>query len=238
MKRNHITAAVLSLLCAAALTACGSDPIEKDTAEITTTAAETTAVTESETTGTETATTAETKETKETETSAADETTTESADETTTAAEEATTTAAEQTTEAPAQQTEAPATEAPQNEPNLFDVLKIGGSCADYVAAHKPTSRVEADSCVVVGKDIVYTYPDFILRTAVENGVEWIHDLEITGSSIQTKKGIHVGSTEAEVTAAYGAASDLGYIYNTAEGELEFEMENGVVKKIYLNSAE
>ena len=236
MKRNHLTAALLSLLCAAALTACGSDPIEPDTAEVTTATTDTTEVTGTETTaGTDTATTADTKDTTDTNTTAADESTTESTDTATTAAGEATTAAAEQTTEAPAQQTEAPATEAPQKEENIFDALKIGGSCADYIAKHTNYQMTEQDSCLVVGKDRAYTYPDFILNTVVENGVEKIHSIELTTGSISTRKGIHIGSTAADVTNAYGAAADGEYIYNTEDGEIEFTVANDAVTSIYLH---
>ena len=236
MKRNHLTAALLSLLCAAALTACGSDPIEPDTAEVTTATTGTTEVTGTETTaGTDTATTADTKDTTDTNTTAADESTTGSTDTATTAAEEATTAAAEQTTEAPAQQTEAPATEAPQKEENIFDALKIGGSCADYIAKHTNYQMTEQDSCLVVGKDRAYTYPDFILNTVVENGVEKIHSIELTNGSISTRKGIHIGSTAADVTNAYGAAADGEYIYNTEDGEIEFTVANDAVTSIYLH---
>lgn len=237
MKRNHLTAALLSLLCAAALTACGSDPIEPDTAEVTTATTDTTEATGTETTaGTDTATTADTKGTTDTNTTAADESTTESTDTATTAAEEATTAAAEQTTEAPAaQQTEAPATEAPQKEENIFDALKIGGSCADYIAKHTNYQMTEQDSCLVVGKDRAYTYPDFILNTVVENGVEKIHSIELTTGNISTRKGIHIGSTAADVTNAYGAAADGEYIYNTEDGEIEFTVANDAVTSIYLH---
>lgn len=237
MKKYFIPAAVLSLLCTAALTACGSEPIGTDLMEeVTTATAETTDVTTDTTSGTETATTADTTDTTDAETTDADETTTESTDTATTAAEAATTAAEAQATEAPAaQQTEALATEAPQADENLFDALKIKGSCADYIAKYTNYQMRESDSCLVVGKDREYTYPDFILRTVVENGVETIDSIELTGTSISTRNGIHVGSSEADVLSAYGAATDGEYIYETADGKLEITIENGVVTDIYLH---
>lgn len=236
MKRNHMTAALLSLLCAAALTACGSEPIEPDTAEVTTATTDTSVVTGTETTaGTDTATTADTKDTTDAKTTASDETTTESTEAVTTAAEEATTADTEApTTEAPAQQTEAPATEAPQQEEDIFKVLRIDGSCADYIAKHTNYQMREQDSCLVVGKDREYTYPDFILRTVVENGNERIVEIELTNGNISTPNGLHIGSTEDDLRNAFGTLNDE-LTFDTSDGKLEFTVANGVVTNIYLH---
>lgn len=234
MKKMQISAAVLSLLCAAALTACGSDPITADSTAETTAVAETTAETEAETTAAESATTA-----AATTADAESETTTSAEDETTTTAEETTATEAEQTTAATeASQTEAQATEAPKTETNLFDELKIGSDPAAYLAANTNYSRRESDSCIVNGKDVTYTFADFRLETVIENGAERIRIIDITGSGVAVKDGLKVGSKAADAVQAYGAASDPDcYTYQTADGKLEIFIENDTVTEIVLSPA-
>lgn len=238
MRKMQILSIVLTLFCAAALTACGTDPITADSS-----VAETTAVTDiTETTAEdETATTAEAETTTAaSETDAAATTAeTDAAETTVTVAE----TTAEQTqaaaTEAPAtqapQQTEAPATEAPKQEQHLFDALKIGESSADYRASHTDYTKRESDSCLV-GKDYEYTYPDFVLIANENNGVEKIKEIRLTGAGVSTREGIHIGSSEEDVVKAYGAGNGSGaFTHTSADGKLEIFTTNGVVDEIILS---
>lgn len=239
MRKLQLTAILLAVLGAAALTACGADPITTENSLN----AETTAVTDvTETTAEE----AEETTTEAKKTTAAEEKATEAATdvtetETTTATEAAATTAEQaQQTEAPAtqapQQTEAPATEAPKQEQHLFDALKIGGSPADYVAAH-PATPQRSDSCLE-GVDLEYTYPDFVLVTNENNGVEKVVMIKITGAGISTREGIHVGSKREDVKNAYGAGDSDDFISKTtADGLLEIILSNGVVTEIDLSEA-
>ena len=185
------------------------------------------------------------KKTAAKKTTAAEEKATEAATdvtetETTTVTEAAATTAEQaQQTEAPAtqapQQTEAPATEAPKQEQHLFDALKIGGSPADYVAAHPATPR-RSDSCLE-GVDLEYTYPDFVLVTNENNGVEKVVMIKITGAGISTREGIHVGSTMEDVIKAYGAGTGADYFSKvTADGLIEVFVQNGIVNEINLSA--
>lgn len=240
MRKLQITAILLTLLGAAALTACGKEP---DTTE--NSFAETTAVTEvTETTAEE----AEETTTAAEKTTAADEKTTEAATdvtekETTTVTEAAATTAeAAQQTEAPATQapqTEAPApaTEAPKQEQHLFDALKIGASAADYRASHNYTNKIESDSCLS-GRNYEYFYQDFSVLVNEDNGVEKIERIKITGNSISTREGIHVGSTMEDVIKAYGAGDGADYFSKvTADGLIEVFVQNGIVESIELSAA-
>lgn len=231
MNKNFVLSAVCGLICAASLTACGSDPVSNDSAPETTTVtavSETTAEDAAETTAADEKATTVAAETTAAETEA---------DATTTEAEaEATTVEAVQTTEAPAaepQQTEAPAQQEDPVSANPFEALKLGGDPSSFVAQNKNYSKTEADSCLVNGKDITYVYPDFELHTLLENGVETVKSIYVTGKSIRTPKGIGVGSTKADVTAAYGASiSDFNTSYNCDGGILKFEFEGDVVSAI------
>ena len=238
MKKVQITAILLAVLGTTALTACGKDPITADS-----TPAETTAVTEvTETTAEEAVetteatkkTTAAEKDSTETATEAAETDT-----ETTVTEAAATTAEAAQQTEAPATQapqTEAPApaTEAPKQEQHLFDALKLGQSAENYRTSHTNFTKIESDACLS-GKNYEYTYPDFVLLVNVDNGVEKIQSIKITGPGISTREGIHVGSTREEVQNAYGPEESVDFFTKkTADGNIEVTVEHGVVTEIFL----
>lgn len=243
MKMKRITAGVLSLLCAAALTACGAETIDSgsdiETVLATdTTAAESDAVT---TSAEETKTTAVTEKAADTTAAEAADTTAAESTEAATTAAEATTAPEEKTTEAPAQQTEAPATEPPKEEKHIFEELKIGSDPAAYIAAHTNYQRTEADSCLGNGKDINYYYPnstapDYKIWSILENGTEKVHEIEFVSSALSTKEGIHIDSTLAEVIETYGAEDGAGYFKKkTADGTLEIFVRNGLVAGIILS---
>ncbi len=229
MNKNFVLSAVCGLICAASLTACGSDPVSNDSAPETTTVtaiSETTAEDAAETTAADEKATTAAAETTAAETEA-DVTTTEA---------EATTAEAVQTTEAPAaepQQTEAPAQQENPTPSNPFEALKLGGDPSAFVGQYKNYTKTEADSCLVNGKDITYVYPDFELHTLLENGVETVKSIYVTGTGIRTPKNIGVGSTKAEVTTAYGESiSEFNTSYNCDGGILKFEFEGDVVSAI------
>lgn len=255
-----MTAAVL--LCAA-LSGCGDNNIiEINTLEsginsMTTTAAEgTTAVTESaattaasKTTAASATTTAVSTTTAATSASAAEtEAVTEAATEAPAAnndQQQNNTPAAPANNDTPAQNgggqqqppqaTEAPATQPPQQqtETNLFDALHVETECSAYIASHQGYRFSEDDSCIGSGKDRTYTYSNYKLITYFENGTEILKEIDITGAGIATRKGISVGSSLADVEAAYGASDVPGiYAYSTADGTVDIIIDNGTVTSI------
>ena len=237
MKMKKMTAALLALICASALSACG-ETIQTSTTDETVIATDTSAVTGTETTAAESATTAVT-EAAATATEAADTTAADTSTEAATTAGETTAATEEQTTAAPAeQQTEAPATEAPKEEKHLFDELKIGGNPSAYIAAHTNYQRTEGDSCLGNGKDINYFYPDFKIWSILENGTEKIHEIEFTGPGVSTREGIHVDSTLEEVMNAYGEEESPNYFRkNIADGKIEVFVEHGLVTTVILSAS-
>ena len=234
MKKNFVLAAVCGLVCAASLTACGSEPVSNDSTPETTTVtavSETTAEDATETTAEDEKATTAAAETTAAETDAEATTTEAEAEETTAEAVQTTEASAEpQQTEAPAQQDDP----APSKDANIFETLKLGSDPSAFVAQNKNYTKTEADSCLVNGKDITYVYPEFELHTLLENGKETVKSVYVTGTSIRTPKNIGVGSTKAEVTAAYGASiSDFNTSYNCDGGILKFEFDdNDVVSAI------
>lgn len=221
MKHFHKTAAAAAslLLSCCLLAGCG------ETSDSTAPTAELTTTTTAQTTETAAETAAETAEQ-----------TTESASET--AAETQTTEAASdapETTsapEAPAGTTAPASSEAPavssatqkQEEKSFFDEIRPGLDCTAYVKAHKDYTLTESDSCLGRGKDREYLYKDFVIFSyADETGRDVVQEVDVSGKSIATRKGITVGMKTDDITAAYGAADSNGeYIYHTGDGVLEF----------------
>ncbi|MCR4761029.1 MAG: hypothetical protein K5705_12345 [Oscillospiraceae bacterium] len=237
MRKFQMMTAVCALLCAAAMTGCGT-AITPEVSVAETTAvsgtAETTGEAETGTTETTAQTTDDTAETGTTAANASADAAATTATEATTEAPAAETTAAPQVTQAPATEAPAPqATEAPKDG-YLLDDLKLGGSCAAYIAAHTNYQFNEADSCLGGDKDRTYTYPDMKLITLVKDGNESIVEIQITGGSFTTRKGIKVGSSMADVKAAYGESSEaMAYVVNTEDGKMKiFFSDSDTVEEI------
>ena len=239
--KKYLGFVIASLLAAGMMTGCGesiaeghSDIIEVTGTSVTSVTADTTiadarTTTEDETAGTETTTEAA-EQKKAAETTAAAES---SADEP--AATEAPESSEAAATEAPAKQQEQPQTTEPpaEKEPYLLDELKLGESCADYVAAHPDCRQETAPSCIGKGEDHVYTYADFTLYSYVEDGKESLREIAVTGGDFETRKGIRIGSTTAEVTAAYGEPEEPGfYSYQTEDGRLQIFFDGDKVSKL------
>ncbi|MCQ2407856.1 MAG: hypothetical protein MJ065_04930 [Oscillospiraceae bacterium] len=233
---------IVSLLAAGMLTGCGESITEDNSDIIEVTGTSATVITEETTT--EDAGTATTAEAEGTGTDVTTEAPAqkEAAATTIAADSDAEPTAADNAdpenheasvTDAPAQQEQPQTTEPPAEEPYLLDELKIGESCADYVAAHNNCRQETAPSCIGKGEDHVYTYADYTLYSYVEDGKESLREIAITGGDFETRKGIRIGSTIAEVTAAYGEPEEPGfYSYQTEDGRLQIFFDGNNVSKL------
>lgn len=173
----------------------------------------------------------------------------------TTPATEATTAAAPaDTTEAPAQSSETQTTgtgtttastqsststttttQAPQKQ--LLDEVKLGQDCSAYVAAHKDLIKPieETDSCLGSGKDRVYTYSNYILRSYYEDGKDTLKEINITGAGIKDRSGIEVGMKVSDIIAAHGnPVSDGDYTYDTDWGTVEYRCTGDTIDEIWI----
>lgn len=84
--------------------------------------------------------------------------------------------------------------------------IPLCGDMRDYTALlGEPDEYGSAKSCVEAGDDKVYTYGDTVIYTYITNGADIISIIEISGSDALLS-GIHIGSTRAEVIAAYGSS--------------------------------
>ena len=68
----------------------------------------------------------------------------------------------------------------------------------------------------------------------IDGGVEYFFDYDILGGNYSTSKGIKVGSSRADVEAAYGAGEESGnmLIYNDGAKQLIFTLNGDTVSEI------
>ena len=251
----RLTALLLtSIICMAGAVSCGTaGTADLSTAELSV----------NSTTAAATANAEETTTTDAVTTTDSGETTTTAEGETTTAAGEAAETTAANAaaaTEAPAAATEAP-TEAPaqqQEQPqqnndapadngsnntqpdaqevkfSTDDLLKNAADIISALGGSPITST--SPSCTSNGCDVkTYDYAgELKIQCYIDGGVEYFFDYDILGGNYATSKGIKVGSSRADVEAAYGTGEESGnmLIYTDGDKQLIFTMNGDTVSEI------
>ena len=96
-------------------------------------------------------------------------------------------------------------------------------------------SYFEAESCAFEGLDKTYTYPGFVITTRPDGEKDYVNSIRLTDDSVSTAEGVYIGSSEADVKAAYGedGGADQGMLSYTAGGvSLNFILESGAVISI------
>ena len=73
-----------------------------------------------------------------------------------------------------------------------------------YETLGEPVNYTEAASCYYDGMDKVFTYDGYEVRTYPDGEKDLVQDLCLSSDKYSTDKGITVGSSLADVTAAYG----------------------------------
>ncbi|MBR4200694.1 MAG: hypothetical protein IKQ91_05400 [Oscillospiraceae bacterium] len=243
MKSNKIAALAAALLCLTAFTACGEPVTENsaapeiENAEVTTALTEETAETTDTAEADVTTTAADTDDTAATTAAADDKAAETTAEESSDSEESSENKNENKQDEKPAEQKEDPKpaeTQAPaEEEPYLLDSLKIKQDCTDYVSKHKDYTFEEANSCLGSGKDRVYTYKDFELHTYFNGEKDLVAQIVFTTDKLKTRKDIHLGSTKADVVAAYGEPAEADfYMYETDDGRVQFFFDGDTVNRI------
>ena len=108
--------------------------------------------------------------------------------------------------------------------------LYIGSNISAFISVNPPLRQdTNPNPQNINGQQVnlvEYSYTDYVIYcNAADNSVLYI---DMSGSAIQTSKGIHVGSTVDEVTAAYGAGQT--YVFGT--NTLSFNFRDGIVNMI------
>lgn len=105
----------------------------------------------------------------------------------------------------------------------------------------KEQGYFEAASCAFEGKDKQYTYSGFIITTRPDGEKDYVQSILLTDDSVATAEGIYLGSSAADVTAAYGEengdnAAAMSYVKGNCT--LNFIVTGDVVTSIEYLPAE
>ncbi len=85
-----------------------------------------------------------------------------------------------------------------------------------------PRSTYEAPSCALDGMDVVYTYPGFeVLTYVMDDGEAKISGVVLRDDTVETAEGICIGSSKADVQAAYGNIEEGAANLRVTKGNCE-----------------
>ncbi len=99
----------------------------------------------------------------------------------------------------------------------------------------EPVSKEVSASCAYIGYDKVFVYSGFTVQTYPEGDRDYILWISVTDPDIKTPEGISIGSTEAEVRAAYGDSYEArgnAWVYRRGDASLSLVIADGRVAAI------
>ncbi len=110
-------------------------------------------------------------------------------------------------------------------------------------AAYGEREYAEAISCVYEGMDKTYTYENAVLYTYPGEKEDRLMEVTFDGGSVQTEKGIRIGSSREDILTAYGehptveTGSMISYELpssgsDSVPASLYFLMRDGVVETL------
>ena len=114
--------------------------------------------------------------------------------------------------------------------------VAVNADMADVLAElGEGQSYFEAESCAFEGLDKTYTYPGFVITTRPDGDKDYVNSIRLTDDTVTTGEGVYIGSSEADVKAAYGedGGDAEGMLsYTAGDVTLNFILEDGVVTSI------
>ncbi len=113
--------------------------------------------------------------------------------------------------------------------------IPMHASAAPIVTAlGEPRSYTEAPSCAFEGMDKTYYYGSFYMTTYTEEGEDKVYTVWFADDGAETAGGICIGSTKAEVEAAYpqGTWCEGQCFVTGRHSTLHIGLENDVVVRI------
>jgi len=98
--------------------------------------------------------------------------------------------------------------------------VQVNADMADVLAAvGEAQSYFEAESCAFQGLDKTYTYAGYTITTRPEGEKDFVNSILLTDDSVTTEEGIYIGSSKADVVAAYGEGEDTGAMLSYTKGD-------------------
>ncbi|MCD8025982.1 MAG: hypothetical protein LUF33_03360 [Clostridiales bacterium] len=114
--------------------------------------------------------------------------------------------------------------------------INLGDNMSNVISKIGNASSVtSAPSCHGVGEDKTYTYSGFEIYTCPNGSEDMIIEIMVTSSSISTQKGIKVGPSKSDVIAQYGknyTTSGYYYVYASGTKSIQFFMSGDTVEQV------
>ncbi|MBR5513459.1 MAG: hypothetical protein IKV85_05680 [Ruminococcus sp.] len=239
MNKKYVTLFAMTAVLTLSSVSCGPENEENNSVPelpVLSTEADTT-----EETTTETVTEVKTEAATTVSTEADEETTTEATTEITTEEEEKTEAPTEEQEDEPQEeeQPDEPEQQEPQEVKFSFDTL-LNDVSGVVASLGEPVNVSTAPSCYTNGADSkIYEYDGVKIECYVLDGVENVCVVTITNSNYSTDKGITIGSSQADVEAAYGAGETAGdyTIYYSGDKELDVKFIDGAAAELIFYTA-
>lgn len=102
----------------------------------------------------------------------------------------------------------------------------------------EPKKYTESASCAFEGLDKSYYYGSFYLETYPQGEEDFVYGWWFADDTVTTPEGIYIGSSKADVDAAYGAENFNGtnaYDIKDGNGKLTIILDKDVVTSIQYN---
>lgn len=116
-----------------------------------------------------------------------------------------------------------------------IDVQMHASAAPVLEALGEPVSYTEEASCAFTGLDKTYYYGGFYLQTYPLGEEDYIYSLWLVDDSSSTPEGIYIGSSKADVEAAYGTEGFNGsnaYILTSTTATLTIILDGDTVTSI------
>lgn len=116
-----------------------------------------------------------------------------------------------------------------------IDIMMHASAAPVLEALGQPKSYTEEASCAFEGLDKTYFYGSFYLTTYPLGEEDHIFSLWLVDDSLPTPEGIYIGSTQAEVEAAYGTEGFNGtnaYVMTKGSSKLTIILDGTTVSSI------
>lgn len=136
---------------------------------------------------------------------------------------------------------EAETTAPKANEPgytfvaNGTEIAMTANAASIVEALGEPKTYTEEASCAFEGLDKTYFYGSFFMTTYPVGEEDFVYSLWLVDDTLSTPEGICIGSSKADVEAAYGADGyngTNGYVFTKGASKLTIILDGDTVSSI------
>ena len=109
--------------------------------------------------------------------------------------------------------------------------IQIAAETAPILASlGKELAYDDSNSCYFTGKDKIYTYAGFEIHTYPTESGDRVNRVVLLDDTVETKEGIRIGSSQADVITAYGEAT------KKSNDSWDYDMGNVMCLRIFFKN--